>query len=148
MRQRRSVLASVPAVLGAIAAGAPADARAANPFATEKLVLQLSDAAPESQKLIISVANTVLRVWPEQSAINVVAFGPGVILLYANSAERVAVDSLVSQGVRFDVCMNTIETIIRRTGAEPALNPRAHKVAYGVPRIMQLVSEGYILVRP
>ncbi len=142
------MLASVPAVFGAVAPGASVEAEVANPFATHKLVLQLSDAALEKQKLIISVANTVLKVWPERSAIDVVAFGPGVSLLYAASPERVGVDSLVSQGVRFEICMNTIETIIRRTGAAPTLNPRAHKVAYGVPRIMQLVAEGYMLVQP
>ena len=29
---------------------------------------------------------------------------------------RAEVDSLVSQGVQFDVCMNTVETIERETG--------------------------------
>ncbi|MGH7067746.1 MAG: hypothetical protein ACREFO_13935 [Acetobacteraceae bacterium] len=138
----------MPAMLGVVAAARPARAQETNPFATHKLVLQLSDASIEKQKLIVSVSNSVLRTWPETTSIDVVAFGPGVVLLYADSPERVAVDSLVSEGVRFEICMNTIDTIIRRTGRAPALNPLANKVAYGVPRIMQLVSEGYILVRP
>lgn len=142
------MLASMPAMLGVVAAARPARAQETNPFATHKLVLQLSDASIEKQKLIVSVSNSVLRTWPETTSIDVVAFGPGVVLLYADSPERVAVDSLVSEGVRFEICMNTIDTIIRRTGRAPALNPLANKVAYGVPRIMQLVSEGYILVRP
>ena len=122
---------------------------AANPFATHHLALQLSDAAMDKQKLIVSVANSVLkRYGPDRVSIVVVAFGPGVALLYAKSPERVAVDSLIAQGVEFDVCMNTINTIKRETGHAPALNPKAKPVPYGVPRIMSLVARGYTLVRP
>ena len=122
---------------------------AADPFATHHLALQLSDAAMDKQKLIVSIANSVLkRYGPDRVSIVVVAFGPGVALLYANSPERVAVDSLIAQGVQFDVCMNTINTIKRKTGHAPALNPKAKPVPYGVPRIMSLVAHGYTLVRP
>ncbi|MGC9269425.1 hypothetical protein [Acidiphilium sp.] len=121
---------------------------ASNPFATHKLVLQLSDDSMEKQKAIISGANSVLKDYPDTVSIVVVAFGPGVQILYANSPLRQAVDSLVAQGVEFDVCMNTIDTIKRRTGHAPKLNPHAIPVAYGIPRIMELVTKGYILVRP
>ena len=50
---------------------------------------------------------------PDKIAIEVVAFGPGIDLLRADSPNRAAVDSLISQGVRFDVCMNTVDTIER-----------------------------------
>ena len=146
--RRRAVLAALPAMLATALPDRRARAQSGNPFATHKLVLQLSDASIDKQKMIISVANSVLKKWPETSQIDVVAFGPGVVLLYADSPERVAVDSLIHQGVRFDICMNTINTIIRRTGHAPDINPLVHKVDYGVPRIMQLVAEGYTLVRP
>ncbi|MDD2876083.1 MAG: hypothetical protein PHT60_02520 [Acidiphilium sp.] len=119
-----------------------------NPFATHKLVLQLSDASMEKQKAIISGANTVLKDYPDTVSIVVVVFGPGVVFLYADSPERTAVDSLISEGVEFDVCMNTINTIKRETGHAPKLNPRAIQVPYGIPRIMDLVTKGYVLVRP
>ena len=139
-----------PALAGdASTSNAPAgNAPQGNPFATHKLVLQLSDASMEKQKLIISGANSVLKDYPDTVSIVVVAFGPGVTILYANSPEREAVDSLVAQGVEFDVCMNTIDTIKRKTGHAPKLNPHARKVPYGIPRLMQLVSKGYVLVRP
>ncbi|HEX7390164.1 MAG TPA: hypothetical protein VF286_08625 [Acidiphilium sp.] len=140
------------ALFGLLTAGVAVSAGSAragqNPFATHKLVLQLSDASIEKQRLIISTANTFLKVYPDTAAIVVVTFGPGVSLLYANSPERIAVDSLIAQGVEFDVCMNTINTIRRRTGHTPELNPRAHPVPYGVPRILDLVGQGYVLVRP
>lgn len=131
-----------------VAAGGGSARAGQNPFATHKLVLQLSDASMEKQRLIISTANTFLKVYPDTAAIVVVTFGPGVSLLYADSPERIAVDSLIAQGVEFDVCMNTINTIRRRTGHAPKLDPRARPVPYGVPRIVELVRQGYILVRP
>jgi intracellular sulfur oxidation DsrE/DsrF family protein len=146
--KRRTVLTTIAAAalpLGSAHAATPADA---NPFATHKLVLQLSDDAMEKQKAIISGANSVLKDYPDTVSIIVVAFGPGVQILYANSPLRIAVDSLVSQGVEFDVCMNTIDTIKRKTGHAPKLNPHAIPVPYGIPRIMELVAKGYTLVRP
>lgn len=121
---------------------------AKNPFATHKLVLQLSDAMPSKQQEVLNNANAVLKAYPDTVSIMVVAFGPGVSLLFADSPYRVGVDSLAAQGVQFDICMNTINTITRKSGKTPLLNPVAHKVPYGVVRIMQLVKRGYILVRP
>ena len=152
MMLRRAALAVLLATAPMAAPAATpssASSRATNPFATHHLALQLSDGAMDKQKLIVSVANSVLkRYGPDRVSIIVVAFGPGVALLYANSPERGAIDSLIAQGVQFDVCMNTINTIKRETGHAPVLNPKAKQVPYGVPRIMSLATRGYTLVRP
>ena len=75
---------------------------------------------------MISVANNLLKFYgPDKIAIEVVAFGPGIALLRADSPNRAYVDSLISQGVQFDVCMNTVETIERETGHQVPLNPKA-----------------------
>jgi intracellular sulfur oxidation DsrE/DsrF family protein len=142
------IATALVATLGITPGRADAHPDNANPFATHKLVLQLSDGSMDKQNAIISAANSVLKDYPNTVSIVVVAFGPGVQILYANAPLREAVDSLVSQGVEFDVCMNTIDTIKRKTGHAPKLNPHATPVPYGIPRIMELVSEGYILVRP
>ena len=98
---------------------------------------------------MISVANNLLKFYgPDKVAIEVVTFGPGIDLLLADSPYRSQVDSLVSQGVQFDVCMNTVETIERRTGQRPALNPKAVPVEAGVAQILALTEKGYTLVRP
>ncbi|MBW4091516.1 MAG: hypothetical protein HIU82_10455 [Proteobacteria bacterium] len=138
-------LATVP--LGTVTWAIPA--AAAPPFATHHLVLQLSDASEAKRRLVLSVANNMLkRYGPDRIAIEVVAFGPGVRLLYAAGPDRVGVDSLIAQGVQFDVCMTTIGTIARDTGHAPALDPKAVRVTYGVGRIMSLAEKGYVLVRP
>jgi intracellular sulfur oxidation DsrE/DsrF family protein len=119
------------------------------PFAEHHLVLQLSDHDPAKEALVISVAYNLLKAYgPDKIAIEVVAFGPGIDLLRAGNANRTRVDSLISQGVQFDVCMNTVDTIERETGKKVALNPKAVHVQVGVGRILALTEKGYTLVRP
>ena len=120
-----------------------------SPFAEHHLVLQLSDDDAKKQGLIISVAYNLLKFYgPDRIAIEVVTFGPGIALLRADSPNRTFVDSLIAQGVRFDVCMNTVETIERTTGKRPDLNPKAIPVEAGVAQILALTEKGYTLVRP
>lgn len=119
------------------------------PFADHHLALQLSDNDPKKQALTLSVANNLLKYYgPDRIAIEVVTFGPGIDLVRAGSPHRAEVDSLISQGVQFDVCMNTVDTIERETGKKVELNPRAVKVVAGVAQILALTEKGFTLVRP
>jgi intracellular sulfur oxidation DsrE/DsrF family protein len=54
----------------------------------------------------------------------------------------------VTQGVRFDVCGNTLDTIERETGKRPMINPRAIEVQVGVGHLLTLSESGYTVVRP
>lgn len=118
------------------------------PFAEHRLVLQISDHEQAKQALVLSVANNLLKAFdPDRIAIVVVAFGPGIDLLRVESPNRTRVDSLVAQGVEFDICMNTVDTL-EREGKHVNINPKAVKVQVGVERIMQLTEKGYTLVRP
>ena len=149
-------LARIAALVLAVAAFGlvPASALSANPplpdkpFADHHLVLQLSDRAPDKQALVLSVAYNLLKAYdPDKIAIVVVAFGPGIDLLRAESPNRAKVDSLIAQGVQFDICMNTVDTL-EREGKHVDINPKAVKVQVGVARILQLTEKGYTLVRP
>jgi uncharacterized protein len=119
------------------------------PFAEHRIVLQLSDNDPKKQSLVISVANNLLKLYdPDKVAIEVVAFGPGIDLLRPDNTNRKLVESLVAQGVRFDVCLNTVDTIERETGRRPEIIPAATPVQVGVGQILSLTENGYTLVRP
>ncbi|HLZ02956.1 MAG TPA: hypothetical protein VKR55_12485 [Bradyrhizobium sp.] len=119
------------------------------PFAEHKIVLQLSDNDPHKQALVISVANNLLKFYdPDKVAIEIVAFGPGIDLLRSENARRKQVESLIAQGVRFDVCLNTVDTIERETGKRPDIIPGATPVQVGVGQILLLTENGYTLVRP
>jgi uncharacterized protein len=119
------------------------------PFAEHKIVLQLSDGDPRKHTLVISIANNLLKHYdPDKVAIEVVAFGPGIDLLRSESASRKQVESLIAQGVRFDVCLNTVDTLERESGRRPEIMPSATPVQVGVAQILFLTENGYTLVRP
>jgi intracellular sulfur oxidation DsrE/DsrF family protein len=54
----------------------------------------------------------------------------------------------VAQGVRVDVCLNTVDTIERETGKRPEFLSVATPVQVGVAQILHLTENGYTLVKP
>jgi uncharacterized protein len=149
---RRALIAALGLTAVALATP-PARAQLAplqdKPFAEHKVVLQLSDNDPRRQALVISVAYNLLQFYdPDKVAIEVVTFGPGIDLLRPDNDSRKLVESLVAQGVRFDVCLNTVETVERETGKRPDIIPAATPVQVGVGQILLLTENGYTLVRP
>lgn len=119
------------------------------PFAEHRIVLQLSDNDPKKQGLVISVANNLLKLYdPDKVAVEVVTFGPGIELLFPGNSNRKLVESLIAQGVRFDVCLNTVDSVERDTGKRPEFIAAATPVQVGVGQILSLTENGYTLVRP
>jgi len=119
------------------------------PFAEHRVVLQLSDNDPRKQGLVISVANNLMKFYdPDKIAIEIVTFGPGIDLLRPENPNRKAVESLVAQGARVDLCLNTVDTIEREAGKRPEFIAAATPVQVGVAQILFLTENGYTLVRP
>jgi uncharacterized protein len=119
------------------------------PFAEHKIVLQLSENDPKKAGLVISVANNLMKFYdPDKVAIEIVAFGPGIDLLTPDNPSRKAVESLVAQGVRVDICLNTVDTLERETGKRPEFLSVATPVQVGVAQILYLTENGYTLVKP
>ena len=152
-QHRRSIGRALGGAVAALMLMSAAHAQQAplqdKPFAEHKIVLQLSDSDPKKQGLVISVANNLMKFYdPDKVAIEVVAFGPGIDLLRPENANRKLVESLVAQGVRFDVCLNTVDTVERETGKRPDIIPVATPVQVGVGQILHLTENGYTLVRP
>ena len=119
------------------------------PFADHRVVLQLSDSDPKKESLVLSVANNLIKAYdPDRIAVEVVAFGPGIDLLRTTNSNRTRVESLIAQGVKFDICVNTLDTIERETGKRPEVIPGATPVQVGVGHILSLTENGFTLVRP
>jgi intracellular sulfur oxidation DsrE/DsrF family protein len=119
------------------------------PFAEHKIVLQLSDNDARKQGLVIGVANNLMKFYdPDKVAVEIVAFGPGIDLLRPDNANRKLVESLVAQGARVDICLNTVDTLERDTGKRPEYIAAATPVQVGVAQILFLTENGYTLVRP
>ena len=153
MTRHASSIRAVIAALLIATAGSPARAQQAplqdKPFAEHKIVLQLSDNDPRKQGMVISVANNLMKFYdPDKVAVEIVAFGPGIDLLKPDNPNRKLVESLVAQGARVDICLNTVDTIERDTGRRPEFIAAATPVQVGVAQILLLTENGYTLVRP
>ena len=120
------------------------------PFAEARIVLQLSDGDEAVQARVLNVAGNLLKHYggPDMVDLEIVAFGPGISLLFADGSQQERISSLVANGVRFIACMNTVETIERSSGKRPELNPLAIQVQAGVAHIVERSTQGFVLVRP
>lgn len=121
-----------------------------NPFAEKKIVLQISDNDPTKQTLVLNVANNLLKEYgPDKVAIEIVAFGPGVRLMFDDNVNKGRIKSLDASGVKFTACSNTIKKMTSILGHPPKIVSYATTGSPGVVRIAELVTEkGYLLVKP
>ena len=129
----------------AYANAAPGD----KPFAEQKIVLQISDPDPSKQTLVLNVANNIIKHYGQDKVdVEIVAFGPGLRLLFDQNVNKGRISGLNDSGVRFAACKNTIAGMGKKLGHPPTLNNLATPVPAGVVRIIDLVNQGYILVKP
>ena len=119
------------------------------PFAEQKVVLQISDADPTKQTLVLNVASNLIKAYgPDKVDVEIVAFGPGLRLMFDDNHNKGRISGLTDSGVRFAACENTLKKVSKNLGKTPALNSNATRVPAGVVRILDLVNDGYILVKP
>ena len=119
------------------------------PFAEKKVVLQISDADPSKQTLVLNVASNLIKYYgPDRVDIEIVAFGPGLRLMFADNVNVGRIDGLDASGVRFAACNNTLTKMTKLLGGEPELNSHAVHVDAGVVRILDLNSQGYTIIKP
>jgi uncharacterized protein len=144
-----AVIAALLIAFAAIPARAQQVPLQDKPFAEHKIVLQLSDNDPRKQGMVISVANNLMKFYdPDKIAVEILAFGPGIDLLKPDNPSRKQVESLVAQGARVDICLNTVDTLERENGKRPEFISAATPVQVGVAQILFLTENGYTLVRP
>lgn len=124
--------------------------QASSEFADVKYVLQISDNDPSKQTLVLNVASNLLKHYgPDQVAVEIVAFGPGLRLLFASNSNAARIGSLTSSGVAFSACGNTLTKMTSlRDGAAPEINSNAKVVPAGAVQIGDLVRQGYTLIKP
>ena len=127
----------------------PALAADDKPFAENKIVLQISDPNPFKQTLVLNVANNLVKHYgPDKVDIEIVAFGPGLRLLFKDNSNTGRINGLASSGVRFAACENTISAMSKALGHKPELHTKATPVSAGVVRIIDLQNKGYKLIKP
>ncbi|HQT42923.1 MAG TPA: hypothetical protein PLD79_02930, partial [Halothiobacillus sp.] len=77
------------------------DAVGGNSLAKHHIVLQETEDDPQRQTLLLNVASNLLQAYGDNVDIEVVTFGPGISLLFANNEHAKRIESLAQEGVRF-----------------------------------------------
>ena len=150
MKMRRFIsLTSSLLLLCTVFATTPLVAQEEKPFAANKFVLQISDMDPAKQTLVLNVAGNIMKHYgQDQADVEIVAFGPGLRLLFEGNANSGRIEGLQTTGVRFAACENTIRNMSAKLGHQVALNDHAIPVVGGVVRIKELTDQGYLLIKP
>ena len=142
-------LSSCLVVLCALALPQTLMAQEEKPFAEHKIVLQISDMDPSKQTLVLNVATNLLKAYgQDQVDVEIVAFGPGLRLLFEDNSNSGRIDGLVDSGVRFFACQNTINNMSKIIGEPIKVNAHASSGKGGIVRIKELTDQGYLLVKP
>lgn len=148
-KRRFAGVASVLLLLCALLTTGPVLAQDEKPFADQKIVLQISDMDPFKQTLVLNVAGNILKAYgQDQADVEIVAFGPGLRLLFEGNANSSRIDGLASSGVRFFACQNTINNMSNTLGTPVKINAHAKTGKGGIVRIKELTDKGYLLVKP
>lgn len=153
LRQIHHLLVAVLFALGTCSAAYAATSTvSATPAAEDgslaqyKVVIQSSTGTAANQKLVLNnAANLIKALGPDKVAIDIVAYGPGLRLLFKNNVNAKRIQSLAAQGVHFKACHNTMNHM-HKTKAD--LNPVAEVVPAGVLWIIQREAQGWAYVRP
>ena len=118
-------------------------------FADHKVVLQISDSDPFKQTLVLNVAGNLQKYYGAANLdIEIVAFGPGVRLMFDSNTNKGRIERLIAAGVRFSACQNTIKNMTKILGYEPKINPKVGLVPAGAGRILQLNAAGWQILKP
>lgn len=118
-------------------------------FADNKVVLQISDSDPFKQTLVLNVAANLQRYYdPQNVDIEIVAFGPGVRLMFEGNANTDRINNLIANGIRFSACENTVNNMAKKLGYKPKIQQKITVVPAGAGRILQLNKAGWQILKP
>lgn len=119
------------------------------PFAEKNVVLQVSQGDPARWELALNNASNLLEYWGQGKVrIVLVAYGPGLKMLLADSPVAKRIQGLDAEDVEFDACHQTMLGMQRKTGKLPVLVPQAAVVPGGLVRLMQLQEAHFDYVKP
>ena len=143
------LIGTTPSVMANPAAEPVSQAVQDKPFAVARVALQISDGSGAKQQLVLNVARNLIKFYgADKVDVEVVAFGPGLRLLFKDNALGDQIQSLAAEGVRFSACDNTIAAMTKTLGHAPELAPEARIVPAGIVRLVALNKAGFFVSRP
>ena len=132
---------------GSMAMGAlalPTVAHAMDPMVTPKVVMQVSDSDPAKWNLALNNAKNVQKDL-KGAQIEIVAYGPGIGMLKADSEVAGRVGEAVDSGIKVVACGNTMKG---QKLSKEDMNPKIGYVQAGVVELMDRQMQGYTYIRP
>lgn len=113
----------------------------------QKVIFQVSDNDPAKWNLTLNNAFNVQKEFgtPQQSIIEIVAYGPGINMLKFESTAASRVMDALQAGIRVVACQNTMKA--QKLAPEDMLANIGY-VPSGVGELVKKQHEGYAYVRP
>ena len=116
------------------------------PPVRSKVVLQMSDADPAKWNLALNNAKNIQTdLGAANVDVEIVAYGPGIGMLKADSVVGNRIDEALTSGVKVLACENTMRNQ-KLTQAD--MLGRIGYVSSGVVEIMQRQQQGWAYIRP
>jgi len=138
---RRTLVVAGAAALVAVALPAAAQSEGAQ----NRALFQVTDNDPARWNMILNnMANLREGVGAEGAEIELVAYGPGLLMLKADSPVRQRIAAALKSGVKVNACQNTMEAM-KLAPADMA--PDIGYVPSGVVEVMKKQQQGWAYIR-
>ena len=119
-----------------------------------RVVIHVDDNDPKRMNMALNNAANVdayYKAKAEQVTIEVVAYGPGLIMLHAAKSpvkKRITSFGQNFENISFRACGNTHRKMSKKAGKKVVLLPEAKIVSSGVVHMIQRQEEGWSYIRP
>lgn len=111
-----------------------------------KMVIQVSENDPATWNLALNNAKNIQKdLGKDNAELEIVAYGPGINMLKADSEVANRVNEAVDSGVQVTACQNTMRN--QKLNKED-MNAKVGYVSSGVVEILQRQQQGYAYLRP
>ena len=115
-------------------------------LAQHHVVIQISEGDAFKQKIVLNnVANLLKHYGPDRIQIEVVAYGPGLRLLFEDNPNEQRIASMMKQGVTFSACSNTMDNMHKKLSD---LVEGCRTVPGGVVQLIERQEQGWAYLRP
>jgi len=146
MKTTLRLLALIAACLACLPAASAADPAAKAETRANRLVLQVSDDDAKKWNTVLNNAHNVqVELGKNNVEIEIVAYGPGIGLLKADSLAANRVQDAMADGIRFVACGNTMAAL--KLTKDDMIDGIDYAKA-GIVQLMQRQQQGWIYIRP
>jgi uncharacterized protein len=142
--QKRTALTAFLSATFLVAARAQSTAPASQK--PHKIAIQMSDNDPAKWNLALNNAKNIQdELGAANVEIEVVAFGPGIYMLKADSVAKARLADAAKEGIKVLACENTMRNL---KVSKDDIAPSVGYVSAGVVHLMRRQTEGWAYIRP